>query len=63
MTVMLYKHGGPHNIHDDMFHYIVVQESEVEQKIKEGWAKTTTEAKSGHVETKPKRGRKPKAKV
>ena len=56
MSVMLYKHGGPHKIHGDNFDYIVVDEAEVDAKLKDGWAKTTDEAKA------PKSAKKPAAK-
>lgn len=46
MSVMLYKVGGPHKIHDGNFHYIIVDESEVDAKLKEGWSATTVEAKA-----------------
>lgn len=61
MSVMLYKHPGPHDIHGDKFDYIVVDEADVDAKVKEGWAKSTDEAKNGPAK-KPaaKRGRKPK---
>ena len=61
MSVMLYKHPGPHDIHGDKFDYIVVDEGDVDAMVKEGWAKTTDEAKNGPAK-KPaaKRGRKPK---
>lgn len=61
MSVMLYKHPGKHAIHGDMFDYIVVEDADVDAKVKEGWAKTTGEAKNGPAK-KPaaKRGRKPK---
>lgn len=61
MSVMLYKHPGKHKLHGDMFDYIVVDEGDVDAKVKDGWAKTTEEAKNGPVK-KPaaKRGRKPK---
>ena len=45
MSVMLYKHPGKHKMHGDMFDYIVVDEGDVEAKVKEGWAKSTGEAK------------------
>lgn len=61
MSVMLYKHPGPHDIHGDKFDYIVVDEGDVDAMVKEGWAKTTDEAKSGPAKPAPKRGRKPKA--
>ncbi len=58
MSVMLYKHPGKHEIHGDMFDYIIVDEGDVASKVKEGWAKSTAEAK------KPvkKSAAKPKAK-
>ena len=59
MSVMLYKHPGPHEIHGDMFDYIIVDEDAVENAIKDGWRKTTDEAKAG-VKPVAKRGRKPK---
>ena len=45
MSVMLYKHPGKHEIHGDMFDYIIVDEGDVASKVKEGWAKSTAEAK------------------
>ena len=61
MSVMLYKHPGKHAIHGDKFDFIVVDEADVDAKVKEGWSKTTDEAKNGPAK-KPaaKRGRKPK---
>lgn len=52
MSVMLYKYPGIHELHGDKFDYIVVDESEVDTKLKEGWFKTTPEAKesSGPIE-------------
>jgi len=60
MSVMLYKHPGPYQMHGDMFDYIIVGDDEVDAAVKDGWMKTTDEAKNGAA--KPKRGRKPKAK-
>lgn len=57
MPVMLYKHPGPHSIHDDMFDFVIVEEDAVEAALNDGWAKTTDEAKTG---VKPKRARKAK---
>jgi hypothetical protein len=56
---MLYKAGGKHEIHGGKFDYIVVDESEVEAKLKEGWFKTTPEAleaaqKAGQGQTQGK---------
>ncbi len=61
MSVMLYKHPGKHDIHGDMFDYIVVDGDEVDAKLKEGWAKTTDEAKAPK-KTPKKRAVKAKAK-
>lgn len=48
---MLYKHPGKHKIHGDSFDYVIVDESEVDAKLKEGWAKSTDDAKgSSRVE-------------
>ena len=55
MTVMPYKSQGPHKFHGGDFDYIVVEEADVDARVAEGWALTTTEASE-----KPKRGRKPK---
>lgn len=55
MTVMLYKSPGPHKFHGGEFDYIIVEEDDVDARVAEGWALTTTEASE-----KPKRGRKPK---
>ena len=46
MSVMLYKHPGKHEIHGDSFDYIIVEEGDVAAKVKEGWAKSTDEAKA-----------------
>lgn len=48
---MLYKSGGKHDIHGGKFDYTIVNESEVDQAIKEGWHLTTDEAKKAN---KPK---------
>lgn len=56
MTVMLYKHPGPHSLHGDKFDYIVVSNDGVGDALKDGWAKTTDEAKAGPA--KPKRAKK-----
>ena len=53
---MLYKYPGQHKIHGDLFDYVIVDESDVATKLKDGWCKTTVEAKSN---IQPKRGRKP----
>lgn len=58
MSVMLYKHPGPHEIHGDKFDHIIVDEGDVESAIKDGWCKTTGEAKAGSA--KRTRARKPK---
>ena len=55
MTVMLYKSPGPHKFHGGDFDYIIVDEADVDARVAEGWALTTTEASD-----KPKRSRKPK---
>lgn len=47
MSVMLYKHPGPHAIHGDMFDYVIVDEDDVDGAIADGWARTTAEAKGG----------------
>lgn len=44
MSVMLYKHGGIHKMHGDNFDYVIVNEDEVDDSIKDGWYLTTTEA-------------------
>lgn len=61
MSVMLYKHPGKHQIHGDSFDYIVVEEGEVAAKVKEGWAKSTDEAKKPAKKPDAKRSRKVKA--
>ena len=46
---MLYKYPGEHDIHGDKFDYIVVDQDntrEYNKAIKDGWCKTTTEAKT-----------------
>jgi hypothetical protein len=53
---MLYKSGGQHEIHGGKFDYTIVEESEVDQAIKEGWYLTTDEAKKAD---KPKPAKKP----
>jgi hypothetical protein len=47
---MLYKHPGQHEIHGSNFDYIIVDESDIEQAIKDGWFLTTEEAKSSFSE-------------
>ena len=59
MSVMLYRHPGKHAMHGDYFDYIIVSEADVDAKVREGWAKSTDEAKSG---TAAKPARKSKAK-
>lgn len=44
---MLYKHPGQHEIHGSTFDFIIVDECEIAQAIKEGWHLTTDKAKSG----------------
>jgi hypothetical protein len=48
---MLYKHPGKHEIHESNFDYIIVDQSDVEQAIKDGWFLTTDEAKAGFSES------------
>ena len=50
-TTMLYKWPGPHSIHGDFFDYIVVNDSDIEQVLADGWKLTTPEAKEA---SKPK---------
>lgn len=59
MTTMLYKHPGRHAIHGDKFDYIIVEDDAIEAAIKDGWCKTTDEAKAG-VKPVAKRARKTK---
>lgn len=59
MSVMLYKYPGSHDMHGDKFDYIIVDESEVDAKVKAGWSKTTDEAKA----PKPVKKRAVKAKA
>jgi predicted trehalose synthase len=47
---MLYKHPGKHEIHGSNFDYIIVDESDIEQAIKDGWFMTTDEAKDNFAE-------------
>jgi hypothetical protein len=47
---MLYKHPGQHEIHGASFDYIIVDESDIEQAVKDGWFLTTNEAKSNFSE-------------
>jgi UDP-3-O-[3-hydroxymyristoyl] glucosamine N-acyltransferase len=47
---MLYKHPGQHEIHGSNFAYIIVDESDIEQAIKDGWFLTTDEAKASFSE-------------
>jgi hypothetical protein len=42
---MLYCHPGKHKIHGDLFDYTIVGEESVEDALKDGWHKTTVEAK------------------
>jgi hypothetical protein len=43
---MLYKHPGPYEIHGDHFDYIIVDDSDIDSAIADGWALKTTEALS-----------------
>lgn len=52
MTVMLYKHPGKHKLHGNMFDYIIVEADEVQQKVKEGWCTTTTNALKASIPKK-----------
>jgi len=47
---MLYKHPGKHEIHGASFDYIIVDETEIEDAIKDGWSLTTDEAKNNFAE-------------
>jgi len=47
---MLYKHPGKHEIHGSTFDYIIVDEVDIEQAIKNGWFLNTDEAKAGFLE-------------
>tara|TARA_R110000787_G_scaffold84374_4_gene180888 strand:+ start:3964 stop:4155 length:192 start_codon:yes stop_codon:yes gene_type:complete len=58
MAVMLYKHPGPHSLHGDKFDYIVVNNDGVDDAVKDGWSKTTDEAKAVLKKPAAKRGRK-----
>ena len=42
---MLYRHPGKHKIHGDSFDYVIVAGDDVEGALKDGWHKTTVEAK------------------
>lgn len=44
MTVMLYKFPGKHMLHGIPCDYTIVEESEVDAKIAEGWARSPAEA-------------------
>lgn len=44
-STMLYRHPGKHKIHGDLFDYVIVSEDDVEGALKDGWHKTTVEAK------------------
>ena len=48
---MLYKWPGTHEVHGDFFDYIVVNDSDIEQVLAQGWHLTTPEAKEA---SKPK---------
>lgn len=43
--VMLYKLGNHIEIEGSKFEYAIVDETEVDEKLKDGWYLTTTEAK------------------
>lgn len=43
---MLYRHGGPHEIHGGRYSYVIVPESEVKANLDDGWYLTTGEAKA-----------------
>ena len=43
---MMYKHPGPHFLHNDWFDYIVVPAHGIDDALAEGWHLTTMEAKA-----------------
>lgn len=55
MHTMLYRYPGPHAIHGDQFDYIIVEDSKVEETLKQGWYLTTPEAKEGVDRLEPSR--------
>ena len=70
MSRMLYKKGKKLLVDGDYFDYLVVEESQAEKELENGWFYTTQEALEGKQksaiieelkEDKPKRKRKKKA--
>lgn len=49
---MLFKLGGPHEIHGGKFDYVIVNDAdEQERSLADGWTLTTQEAAAPKVET------------
>ena len=44
MSIMLYRHPGPHAIHGGKYDYVVVEKEDMPRYIENGWHKTTTAA-------------------
>lgn len=50
---MLYKHGGPHEIHGGKFDTLIVNDAdEQDAALADGWHPTTPEAKDAHEAAK-----------
>jgi hypothetical protein len=49
---MLYKYPGEFQLQDDKWDYIIVPETEVEEKLKEGWFLTSPDAKEAYLKGK-----------
>lgn len=50
---MLYKHGGPHDVHGGKFDHIIVNdEAEQDAALANGWHPTTPDAKEAHEAAK-----------
>lgn len=45
---MVLKYPGKHQLQDGLYDWLIVDESEVEEALKEGWFRTKEEAKAAH---------------
>lgn len=60
---MLYKHPGPHQIHGNVFDYVIVDEDDAEvfsEALADGWQLTTDDALAAAKGEAPKPVAKPK---
>lgn len=44
MSTMLYKAGGPHQVHGGQFAYVIVEDDQIDTAQADGWHLTTVQA-------------------